>query len=78
MSKTLIAVDEDRLDRIEAQQKAILAALQGARVQPAPEWVSITEAKAILGVSKSTIYRKIEDGEIEVKGRGKTRKVRIG
>ena len=78
MTKTLIAVDETRLDRIEAQQKAILEALRGAKVQPAPEWVSIAEARAILGVSSSTIYRKIDEGEIEAKGRGKTRKVRIG
>jgi excisionase family DNA binding protein len=43
----------------------------------AQEWVSIADACVILGISKSTLYRKINHGEIESKKDGKTTKCLI-
>ena len=43
----------------------------------AQKWVSISDACVILGISKSTLYRKINQGEIEFKKDGKITKCLI-
>lgn len=56
---------KDRLARIEE------------RLSPPKEWWSIPEAATRLGCTESTVRRKIARGEIEAKGTGKTRRVRL-
>jgi Helix-turn-helix domain len=76
-SQTLIAVDANRLDRLEQQMAALTAALHGATVIPRPEWVRVSRAAELLNVSPSTIRRQINLGQLEAKGNGKARRVRV-
>ncbi|WP_414897683.1 helix-turn-helix domain-containing protein [Rhodovulum sp. YEN HP10] len=72
-AQQLIAVDAAalaevlaRLDRIEA------------KIAPPPQWLTVHEAAARLGCTASTIRRKIAAGEIEARGSGRARMVRLG
>lgn len=51
--------------------------LRHSQIQPAPEWVSISQAARILECSETTIRRRIDRGEMEAQGAGKARKVRV-
>lgn len=44
---------------------------------PPPEWVSVAEYMDRKGVSKSTVYRQIKAGELQARGTGKMREVRL-
>lgn len=44
---------------------------------PPPEWVSVVEYMDRKKVSKSTIYRRIKAGELQARGTGKTREVKV-
>lgn len=55
----------------------IKIALARATIQPAPEWVTVGQAAKQLGVTSQTIRRKIDAGQIQAKGIGKTRQVRL-
>lgn len=56
---------QERLARIEE------------RLNPPQEWLSVTDAAAKLGCTESTVRRKIAAGEVEARGTGKTRRVRL-
>ena len=72
-----IATAED-MARLEGKIDALTRILTGATVQPAPEWVSIRDYMARHGIkSASTVYRKIEAGELQARGSGKTREVKV-
>lgn len=72
-----IATAED-LAALHAEIRAIRQMLEGATITPAPEWVSIRDYMTRHGIkSASTVYRKIEAGELEARGRGKSREVRV-
>jgi len=77
MSQSLIAVDPERLDRLEAELRALREQLQGATIVPRPEWLTVAQAADALNVSGETIRRRIASGELEAKGSGKTRRVRF-
>jgi len=51
--------------------------LQGATIIPAPEWVCIKEAARRKGVTEDTVRRWIRDGQIEARGAGRLREVRL-
>lgn len=74
---TLIAVDPERLEAIERNLASVLSILSAANISASPEWVTVQKAASLLGVHPSTIRRKIDAGEIEAKGAGKTRRVRL-
>jgi len=73
----LIAIDASRIERLEDELRKLRAALDGATIKPRPEWIKISEAAEALGVSTDTIRRKVASGEIDAKGSGKTRRVRL-
>lgn len=75
--KLLIAVDAEALSRIEAELAEIKALLQRATINPAPDWVGVSAAARILRCSASTVRRMVDRGELEAKGAGKARRVRI-
>ena len=77
MTQTLIAIDAARLDRLERRIEELSASLRGATVTPRPEWMSVRAAAEHLSVSPDTIRRRIVSGELEAKGNGKMRRVRI-
>ncbi|MEM0936754.1 MAG: DNA-binding protein [Pseudomonadota bacterium] len=68
----LAEIDPEALARIEAKLDRIEAALEGKTA-----WKSIQEAAAREGVSESTIRRRINAGELDVKGHGKLLRVRL-
>jgi len=49
----------------------------GRRVAPPPEWLTIREAAETLGVAESTVRRWAKDGQIEARGSGKARRVKV-
>lgn len=51
--------------------------LQAVTVEPRPEWLRISEAARVAGVSESTIRRKIGSGELQARGSGKMREVKL-
>ncbi len=72
MTLDQIATAED-VRRLEAKLDELRAMLE----QPAPEWLTITEAAARLGCSADTIRRRIKSGELEARGAGKLRQVKV-
>ena len=67
----------DEIAALHSELRAIREMLEGATIIPAPEWVSVSDAAAHFGVHVSTIQRKIERGELEARGSGKTRRVKV-
>lgn len=71
-------VPTDWLKRVENSLGDLHSRLDGATVIPAPEWLTISEAAARLGVDRSTVHRRIASGTLEAKGNGKLRRVKVG
>ena len=65
------------LARVEAKQDRIIAMLEAVQIAPRGVWKTYTEAAAMLGVSVSTIARRVRDGELQAEGRGKLRRVLV-
>jgi hypothetical protein len=65
----------EHIARVEAKLDAIAARLDD--IAPPPQWVSVAEYMAMKGVSKSTVYRRIDAGELEARGSGKSREVKV-
>lgn len=63
------------IDRVEAMLRTVMQRLD--QVAPPEVWFGINAAAERLRVSPSTIRRKIASGEIEARGVGKTRQVRL-
>lgn len=70
MTTPLVVVTPEQLAEI------VRAAVR-AEIQPRAEWLTIADAAAQSGVSEDTIRRKVRAGEIEAKGSGKLRRVRL-
>jgi excisionase family DNA binding protein len=76
MSPAEIATKDDVarvLDRLDALERRLAAVTMQAR----DEWLSVSEAAAQCGVSESTIRRRIAAGDLQAKGSGKMRRVRL-
>jgi excisionase family DNA binding protein len=73
----MIAIDARALDALKADIAELKEILRHSQIQPAPEWVSISQAARILECSETTIRRRIDRGEMEAQGAGKARKVRV-
>lgn len=73
----LALIDLSALNDLRADLAEVKRLLERSSVQPLPEWVNISEAAARQGCSASTIRRMIDRGELEAKGAGKARKVRV-
>jgi len=69
-----IATSED-LARVEAKLDAIASRLDV--LAPPREWVGVATYAAMNGISKTTVYRKIKSGELQTRGNGKTREVKV-
>ena len=60
----------------------IMAELRAVRqrldeLAPPREWVGVATYAAMNGISKTTVYRKIKSGELQTRGNGKTREVKV-
>jgi len=73
---TLIAVDPAALEAMTAELRALRAEVAALRA-PQDEWLTIQQAAAELQCSPDTIRRRIASGELEARGSGKTRRVRL-
>lgn len=61
--------------RVEAKLDAISERLD--IIAPPPQWVSVAEYMAAKGISKGTVYRWIAIGQVEARGAGKGREVKV-
>lgn len=75
--KILIAVDAERLDRIEAAIAALSERLDRPKVEPIPEWMPVSKYAELAGVTQRTVRNWIEKGEIETRRNGSRVLVRI-
>ena len=71
----LVPVDDFRALASEVRQ--LRETVERATITPAPTWITIPEAAAALGCSVATVRRRIDSGEIEARGTGKLRRVRL-
>lgn len=60
----------DTVERLEKK-------LEGCTITPAPEWLSIANAARALGVTPSTVHRRIASGSLEARNSGKLRQVKV-
>ena len=73
---TLIAVDPAALEAVTAELRALREEVAALRAPPG-EWVTLQQAAARLDCSAMTIRRRIASGELQARGSGKTRQVRL-
>ena len=66
---------KDDFDALMAEIRAVRQRLD--ELAPAPQWISVAEYMERKEVSKSTVYRRIKAGELQARGIGKTREVRV-
>ncbi|MBC7156690.1 MAG: helix-turn-helix domain-containing protein [Rhodobacteraceae bacterium] len=71
-----LATSQD-IEALRRAIEALAARIDGATIVPAPEWVSVADAARRLGVSAQTVRRWISRGEIEARGHGRLRRVRV-
>lgn len=71
----LVPVDDFRALASEVRQ--LRETVERATITPAPIWITIPEAAVALGCSVATVRRRIDSGEIEARGTGKLRRVRL-
>lgn len=77
MGQQFVMIDAETLATLQQHLARIEAKIDGATITPAPEWCGIKEAASRLGVSTATIRRKAAIGELDARGTGKTRQVRL-
>ncbi|MGH1412851.1 MAG: helix-turn-helix domain-containing protein [Pelagimonas sp.] len=77
MTAQLIAVDAGALDELLSEVKALRLEVKAVRMTPQNDWLTIPQAAAQLEVSEATVRRRAASGEIEAKGSGKMRLVRL-
>jgi len=73
----MIAIDARAVDALKADIAELKELIRHSQIQPAPEWVSISQAARILECSDTTIRRRIDRREMEAQGAGKARRVKL-
>lgn len=73
----LVIIPEQTLLDIKSEISEIKILLARATIQQAPDWVPVREAARIKGVTTGTIRRKINSGELQAKGSGPSRLVKL-
>ena len=73
----LIAINADALDAVLVRLERLENMLQGVTIQPKPEWVSVRDYAKQLNRCQKTVTRMIERGEMEARGSGHSRMVRV-
>jgi len=71
--RTLIAVDPERLERLERMVADVLSRLPEQDERP---WLTRADMAEALGVSQATVSRMAARGDIETKGAGSGRRYR--
>lgn len=77
MTPQLIAIDPTALESLRREIARLHARLDAVTITPRPEWVTVKDAATALDVTPDTIRRKIKSGELQAKGTGKGRMVRL-
>lgn len=77
MTEQFVLVPSAAIEALAAEVRQMREELRGARIHPAPQWLSISDAAKALNVHRATITRKIDTGELEARGSGKLRRVKI-
>lgn len=70
-------IDTAELTALHAKLDALSATLARVTIAPAPEWVTVAEAAKLHGVTTGTVRRWVRKGEIEARGSGRARMVKV-
>jgi hypothetical protein len=73
----LIAVDPARLDAVDAKLAALAGMVETLVAAQQREWLPVREYAAREGVHVRTITRRIDKGELQAKGSGRGRMVKV-
>lgn len=73
----LTIVDQQTLDEILREVRALRHRIDTLRVEPEPEWVTVEEYARRAGRTESTVRRWISDGRLKTKRAGKRVLVRV-
>ena len=68
--RMMIAVDNERLDRLEAAIADLHKAVTQPRVEALPEWMPLNDYARHAGVTARTVRNWIDKGEIETRRHG--------
>lgn len=77
MTQQLAIIELSALAELRAEVAEVRRLLERSHVQQAPEWVTVSDAARRMECSADTIRRRIAAGELESKGAGKARRVRL-
>lgn len=77
MTAQFTLVPAEEIHAIRQQLDTLVRLVEQSHIQRAPEWVTVQEAARNLDCSPDTIRRRVERGEMEAKGAGKARRVRM-
>lgn len=77
MQAQLIAVDATALNELMKKVDRLETLISEANITPREKWLSIKDAAHVLKCDPSTVRRKISIGELEAKGTGKARRVKL-
>lgn len=77
LTQTMIAIDPAALDRIEAKLDALSRKLDAVQIAATPDWMPVSEYARLKGVSRQTVNRRIDSGQLKARGHGKLREVRV-
>lgn len=75
--RMMIAVDSERLDRIEAAIADLRNAVIQPRVERLPEWMPLNDYADHMGVSARTVRNWMDKGKIETSRSGSKVMVRV-
>lgn len=65
--RIMIAVDQAELAALRAEMAALRRAVEGVRMTPLPEWVTVPEYAARMGRSTKTVRNWIREGRLDSK-----------
>jgi hypothetical protein len=73
----LIAIDANALADLRQEVSRLHKRLDAVQMTPRPEWVTVAEFAEIIGKSRRTVLRRIQEGELESKNIAGARMVRV-
>jgi len=74
--RIMIAVDAGELAALREEMAAMRRAIEGSRITPAPDWITIGEYADRIGRTRKTVRNWIRDGKIETRREGTITMVR--
>ena len=74
---TFALIPSDDLRALTEEVRELRAMIEGCRIVPAPRWVGLSEAAKAMDCSTATVRRRIARGQLQARGSGRGRQVRV-